>query len=809
MSQGSSVGNWAVVIGIDKYWGDNSNLSGAVADALKVRSWLLDPNGGGVPREHLILLLAPNDDAKEDVDYVEATKDKVMVAINDLMTMSGGKGDRLYFYYAGHGLTARVANSDESALVTTDFNAVNTDNSIALRSLWEFFETTQFADQFFFVDACRNIPWEDREFEIGRWTLPRSRDPGTPPVQQFILYATSPGLKAAEREEWGNEGGAFTAVLLQAFAGAKSAKAWSWDRGCYEVRWERLVDFVKSTMEAAGPRGDEFQIPQDAGSRGVAGRDRDPVVVAFPAGAFGPEKLIVSLEPDGVYKTAQVSVLTGVGEPVESKPELTGTTFTFELPPKTYALRAEAPNYSVGYTQAPVELYDSDRPPETIALRPKNGGDEPEEKFGTVPPPAAGEKPSPGEVKVHVPDPLAIVEVRDNTGAVAATATGSLDVELPPGFYRIRMLGPESAGEERTIALASGERERKELKPPKLDSAVERLVKAAGGRIEDGTVHVDGLEPIAAPERSTIVALAGVASLHREPLGADLGLALADALPAKEESGVVVLLDSGGGRARHRTHFRLWPSGDALPADDEAMAPHALGHGIGALVAGAARGPHWLSIEAAGAPPVVLALTLLPGRVTMVVAQLAGDALRLWQYLPSRDGAPSESPQKLRRVEHLQRLLLAGRLDTAEPLARELAAAASADPLAGCLGAYTLLRLGHAQDVGEVADGIVAAAPTIADAYVLRAESAAATGNASLAKQAFVQAVATGIPLFGEGLTRLVEGLRATGFVHPRAAIVRYVFQHHRRGTMWSAFLPQSFRPGRLLITGADTGSEA
>jgi hypothetical protein len=413
----------------------------------------------------------------------------------------------------------------------------------------------------------------------------------------------------------------------------------------------------------------------------------------------------------------------------------------------------------------------------------------------------------PGEVKVHVPDPLAIVEVRDNTGAVAATATGSLDVQLPPGFYRIRMLGPESAGEERTIALAPGERERKKLKPPKLDAAVEQLVTAAGGRVQDGTVHVDGLEPIVAPERSTIVALAGVASLHREPLGADLGLALADALPAKQESGVAVLLDRG--RARTRMHFRLWPAGDAVPAVNEAVTPRALGHGIGAVVAGAARGPHWLSIEAGGAPPIVIALTLLPGRVTMLVAQFAGDTIRLWQYLPSRDGGAGDTPQKLRRVEHLQRLLLGGRLDTAEPLARELAAAASDDPLAGCLGAYTLLRLGHAQDVGEFADGIVAAAPTIADAYVLRAEFAAATNNPSLAKQAFVQAVATGIPLFGEGLTRLVEGLRATGFVHPRAAIVRYIFQQHLRGTMWSAFLPRSFRPGRLLITGADTGSEA
>ena len=46
--------------------------------------------------------------------------------------------------------------------------------SLALRSLWEFFDTTQFDDQFLFVDACRNVPpWgQGAEFELGRWTLP-------------------------------------------------------------------------------------------------------------------------------------------------------------------------------------------------------------------------------------------------------------------------------------------------------------------------------------------------------------------------------------------------------------------------------------------------------------------------------------------------------------------------------------------------------------------------------------------------------------------------------------------------------------
>ena len=159
---------------------------------------------------------------------------------------------------------------------------MNTDNSFALRSLWEFFETTQFADQFFFVDACRDVPpWgEGAEFELGRWTC-RERDPGTPPVQQFILYATSPKLRAQEvREKAGEEHGAFTAAVLAGLTGAGSAKAWSWSQQSYEVRWERLASYVKNRVErekrkvADAAAGELLQIPQDTGSRGVAPRPR-------------------------------------------------------------------------------------------------------------------------------------------------------------------------------------------------------------------------------------------------------------------------------------------------------------------------------------------------------------------------------------------------------------------------------------------------------------------------------------------------------------------------------------------------------
>ena len=133
---------------------------------------------------------------------------------------------------------------------------MHTDHSLAVRSIAEYFETTPFADQFLFIDACRNIPWADREFEVGRWPVPRRRDPGAPPTQQFILYATAPGHTAEEVGWPGEATGAFTSALLEGLEGIDNAKAWSWERNCYEVRWERLASFIneQNDRSAAGWR---------------------------------------------------------------------------------------------------------------------------------------------------------------------------------------------------------------------------------------------------------------------------------------------------------------------------------------------------------------------------------------------------------------------------------------------------------------------------------------------------------------------------------------------------------------------------
>jgi hypothetical protein len=122
---------------------------------------------------------------------------------------------------------------------------------------------------------------------------------------------------------------------------------------------------------------------------------------------------------------------------------------------------------------------------------------------------------------------------------------------------------------------------------------------------------------------------------------------------------------------------------------------------------------------------------------------------------------------------------------------------------------YVLLRLGRHEWLGALSTAIIEAAPTLSDAYILRGEYEAHRQNEEASHQAFADAVSAGVPVFAEGLSRLVEGLMASGFVHPRGALVRYIFQRHARGSMWAAFTPRGeFKPGRLAITGSDIGYE-
>lgn len=816
---------WAIVIGIDDYGDPGLRLYASVSDALKFRDWAIAADGGGVPESNLWLLLSPQPPADPGAGKPvrAATKDDIVTAINELVVAAAQQqAERLYFYFAGHGITARVANRDESALVTPGFDELHTDHSLAVRSIAEYFETTAFADQFLFIDACRNIPWANREFEVGRWPVPRRRDPGAQPVQQFILYATAPGRTAEERGWPGEATGAFTGTLLEGLAGTDNAKAWSWERNCYEVRWERLASFVHDRMAGKAPADvtdDDWrvQIPQDTGTRGVAGRDRDVSVVSFPSGRFPHVKLTIELATEAKNESAEVSVLDAIGEPVASALRVTGESHTFPLPPKTYAVRATttAPKALFGSLKAPIELYQDRIVP--IQLQPP--ATPPTDQVVTEPLgpddiAAAGREQPPGSICIRSLDPLAVAEIVDEAGRVVALTAAGDDLTVKPGFYHVRYLGPEASQDARFVVLAAGEREPVSLKPQPPEPAVAALTAALGGSVEGNYVRMaEGAEPITWARPSTIVA-AGIAMALQGHTPPGLGVAeLPRTLGGGSGVAVFVVGPPADGHTVNEAisdlKIAIWPAGEPVGSQSVELDP--TGTGVAGLVVPVTEPrPHWVSFGTPHADPTVVAVPVLPGRLATLVAQVQSNRIRLHQYHPDTAGGPSSTISRLRRVEYLQRLLVAGRVDIAERLATQIASVASEDPFAGVVAGYVLLRLGRHDQLDKLASAVIATASTLSDAYILRGEHEAWNGRPEAADQAFANAVNTGIPAFGEGLTRLLEGLRRSGFTHPRGALVRHLFQRHARGSMWAAFTPRrGLQPGLPVINAVDLGFEA
>jgi hypothetical protein len=307
--------DWAIVIGVDHYPASASwTLHGAVRDALSMRDWLLSPRGANVAPENLTLLLGPDPDAPAPtVDFTAATHDNIVNAINGLLAKSKKSGARLFFYYSGHGLSVNADLSLKQGILASDFSRITSHKSLTVTSLFELFQSTSFRQQFFVIDACRNIP-------LGRIRLadfPYVPEPVVPAFPQFVMFATQPGVEALEVGFPGDESGAFTNALLNGLNGQGAAKAWDDDSGEYVVRWNEVFSAVledvrsrKLHVDAAGG-GPIIQEPRQYGERG----NENPELARFPDASVPDEELLIDLSPSpSVLPVASVSVngLAGV-----------------------------------------------------------------------------------------------------------------------------------------------------------------------------------------------------------------------------------------------------------------------------------------------------------------------------------------------------------------------------------------------------------------------------------------------------------------------------------------------------------------
>src|SRR5215216_3585503 len=365
--------NWAIVVGINDYWDSGASLKGAVGDALRMVEWLRAPGGGNVPPQNLFLLTRPFPPPTPSplhplVNKRDATYDNLTDAITDLVNKSGGTGERLFFYFSGHGLINNQNLTDEQGLVMADFSDRRPDKAMTLSSITKFLGNANFAEQFFFIDACRNMLDWKRSFVIGSYPFPGSPNPTLlQNVSQHLLYATTPRLRAVEL----NEKGAFTGDLLVGLAGAGTAKFYDQDSDEYLVRADFLFTYVE---EAIDRKKISVTEPPDKPLyqkvyKEIRGTGRPPVLARIKREQVGEEKLELYVEPVGVWTQARVMVRVTSEDATydETVEQVVGV--PLELPPilmpMSYSVRVAAQGYRPERRYWPVDLYM----PQTRILR--------------------------------------------------------------------------------------------------------------------------------------------------------------------------------------------------------------------------------------------------------------------------------------------------------------------------------------------------------------------------------------------------------------------------------------------------------
>jgi hypothetical protein len=184
----------------------------------------------------------------------------------------------------------------------------------------------------------------------------------------------------------------------------------------------------------------------------------------------------------------------------------------------------------------------------------------------------------------------------------------------------------------------------------------------------------------------------------------------------------------------------------------------------------------------------------------VVVERDASGLFNVFQYMPSLLMDPSSDAAQFRRLELVQRCLAGGRLDLGHDTADELLMGKWEDPIAGCLGGYLMLKLGKAQKLRRAARNMVRAYPELSDSHLLQAEFHAAEKRTVAAERSASEALDAGLPIFADGISRLLDYPGSFQMANDNARLASYVFDNRVKGALWSLWAPPKLTPGKLLV---------
>jgi uncharacterized caspase-like protein len=202
----------ALVIGLDAYDNPAWELRAAVRDAVKFAEWVTAPGAGRATPETLTLLLSPHPDRPvNDLKYEPATQERIKTALV-AHTKNGMGAERLWFFYAGHGIAPGGGGPDQAPVVVpTDVKDLDVYRwyPIELGSWIRQMQVCPPEYQLYFVDACRGIVVsEDVATATQTLFFDLSKMKSGEQARQAVLFATTAGQLANEQGLHGLFGGA-------------------------------------------------------------------------------------------------------------------------------------------------------------------------------------------------------------------------------------------------------------------------------------------------------------------------------------------------------------------------------------------------------------------------------------------------------------------------------------------------------------------------------------------------------------------------------------------------------------------------
>lgn len=245
---------YAIVIGVNHYPPPANlglkSLAGAILDAQAISEWLLGP--GGVPAKNLYLLTSVVGRKK----VLRHDVDNAVADITRKVLKNGGDADRLYFYFAGHGM-AIENDSNNNGLCLSNWDSILFDAATLSSSDYnrKFVTEGFFKEIVFWMDCCRN---KKLRLNPGQSAGVNLRGPNTNP-KVFLGFATTYENAAYEATTPGSHNdeirGIFTEVLLQGLNGEAA-------NGNGTIDTESLTDYLYINVPIAAQRAGFSQMPE-------------------------------------------------------------------------------------------------------------------------------------------------------------------------------------------------------------------------------------------------------------------------------------------------------------------------------------------------------------------------------------------------------------------------------------------------------------------------------------------------------------------------------------------------------------------